>query len=135
MTGEPTERSYLLDTHVAIFSMSQSTSLSSEAKRAIAKGRNVLSVVVYWEVMLKSMKGLLDVGDPRDWWREALEQLAATPLTFKPGHIAGLYALPVIHRDPFDRILIAQSIVEGLTLVTADAELARYSQSGLQLVI
>jgi len=49
--------------------------------------------------MLKSMKGTLDVGDPRAWWFDALDQLAATPLLLRPQHIAGVYALPPIHKD------------------------------------
>ena len=97
-------------------------------------GPNVLSVVAYWEVMLKSIKGTLDVGDPRMWWSEALEQLAATPLVLRPQHIAGLHALPPIHKDPFDRMLIAQAAAEGLTLVSSDSEIAQYASKRLQVV-
>ena len=127
-------RGYLLDTHAAIFTMSQSSLLSVAAKAAIAEGPNVLSVVVYWEVMIKSMKGKLDVGDPRSWWFDALDQLAATPLLLHPRHIAAVYSLPPVHNDPFDRILIAQSTVEGLTLVTMDAEIAQYSSKSLRVI-
>ena len=86
MSEEAPARGYLLDTHTAIFSMFQSKSLSADAKAVIARGTNFLSVVSYWEVMIKSMKGTLDVGDPRAWWFDALEQLAATvlPLTARP---------------------------------------------------
>jgi len=84
--------------------------------------------------MLKSTKGTLDVGDPRMWWSEALEQLAATPLVLRPQHIAELYALPPIHKDPFDRMLIAQAAVEGLALVSSDSEIMRYASKGLRVV-
>ena len=84
--------------------------------------------------MLKSMKGRLDVGDPRAWWLDALDQLAATPLLLRPQHIAGLFALPPIHKDPFDRMLIAQAAVEGLALVTTDIEIARYATKTLRVV-
>lgn len=114
--------------------MKQSSSLSATAKAAIAAGPNVLSVVSYWEVMVKCMKGTLDVGDPRAWWFDALEQLAATPLALRPQHIAGLYALPPIHKDPFDRMLIAQATAEGLALVSMDGEIARYASKGLRVV-
>lgn len=127
-------RGNLLDTHTALFSMSQSKSLSAVAKVAIASGPNFLSVVSYWEVMVKSMKGTLDVGDPRIWWREALEQLAATVLLLRPDHVAAVYGLPPIHKDPFDRMLIAQATVEGLALVTTDGEIARYASKGLRVV-
>jgi PIN domain nuclease of toxin-antitoxin system len=128
------ERGYLLDTNAAIFSMARSSVLSTTAKVAIAAGPNFLSVITYWEVMLKSMKGTLDVGDPRGWWLEAMEQLAATPLILSPQHIAGVYGLPAIHKDPFDRMLIAQATVEGLALVTMDGEIAQYASDGLRVV-
>ena len=114
--------------------MFQSKSLSADAKAVIARGTNFLSVVSYWEVMIKSMKGSLDVGDPRAWWFDALEQLAATPLPLRPGHVAAVHDLPPIHKDPFDRMLIAQATVEGLTLVSSDREIARYASKSLHVV-
>jgi PIN domain nuclease of toxin-antitoxin system len=134
VSDEVPARGYLLDTHTAIFSMSQSKSLSATAKAAIASGSNFLSVVSYWEVMVKSMKGTLDVGDPRIWWQEALEQLAATALPLRPEHVAAVHGLPPIHKDPIDRVLIAQATVEGLSLVTADAEVARYASKRLRVI-
>jgi PIN domain nuclease of toxin-antitoxin system len=131
---EISARGYLLDTHTALFSMCQSKSLTAVAKAAVAEGPNFLSVVSYWEVVIKSMKGKLDVGDPRVWWSEALEQLAATPLALRPQHIAGVCGLPPIHKDPFDRMLISQAKAEGLYLVTIDAEIARYTSPGLRVV-
>jgi PIN domain nuclease of toxin-antitoxin system len=130
----PPTHGYLLDTHAAIFSMFQSKSLSAASKAAIARGPNFLSVVSYWEVMVKSMKSTLDVGDPRIWWQEALEQLAATPLIVRPRHVAAVYALPPIHKDPFDRMLVAQATVEGLSIVSADAEIRRYASKSLRIV-
>jgi PIN domain nuclease of toxin-antitoxin system len=84
--------------------------------------------------MLKCMKGTLDVGDPRAWWLDALDQLAATPLLLRPQHIAGVYGLPPIHKDPFDRILIAQAAAEGLALVSMDDQIARYASKSLRVV-
>ena len=104
------------------------------ARAAILAGPNVLSAVVYWEVLLKSMKGLLKIGDPRTWWAAALEQLAATPLALRPEHVAGIYTLPPIHRDPFDRVLIAQAAVAGLTFVTTDAAIQRYASERFDVV-
>jgi PIN domain nuclease of toxin-antitoxin system len=54
-------------------------------------------------------EGNLNVGDPRTWWRDTLDQLAATPLALRAEHVAELYTLPPLHKDPFDRILIAQA--------------------------
>jgi PIN domain nuclease of toxin-antitoxin system len=114
--------------------MSQSRSLSATARDAIAEGPNVLSVVSYWEVMIKSMKGTLDVGDPRAWWFDALEELAATPLFLRPEHVAVIHGLAPVHKDPFDRMLIAQATVEGLALVTTDGEVARYASDRLRVI-
>ena len=134
MTEKVPARGYLLDTHTALFAMAQSKALSTTAKAAVAAGPNLLSIVSYWEVMLKSMKGNLDVGDPRHWWQEALEQLNARVLTLRREHIGGVYNLPPIHKDPFDRMLIAQATVEGLALVTADSEIARYASKSLRVI-
>jgi PIN domain nuclease of toxin-antitoxin system len=124
----------LLDTHTVLFSMFQSRALSTVAKAAVATGPNFLSVVSYWEVMIKSMKGTLDVGDPRGWWFDALEQLNAAILPLRPEHITALHGLPPIHKDPFDRMLIAQATVEGLALVSRDAEIGRYDSKSLRVV-
>lgn len=125
---------YLLDTNAALIALTDPGGLRSRARAAILAGPNVLSAVVYWEVLLRSMKGVLKVGDPRNWWVDALEQLAARPLALRPEHVARVYTLPPIHRDPFDRVLIAQAAVEDLTLVTMDREIARYASDRLRVV-
>lgn len=125
---------FLLDTNAALFALTTPERLSAAARRAILKGPNVLSVVSYWEVLLKSMKSTLDVGDPRAWWQDALEELAAKALVLRPEHISGVYALPAHHKDPFDRVLIAQAAAEKLALVTSDAAIARYASAGLKVV-
>lgn len=133
MSLDPGFIGYLLDTHTALWALDTPELLTASARKAVLSGPNVLSVITYWEVMLKSMKGTLDVGDPRAWWFDALEQLVATPLPLRPQHIAGVYALPPIHKDPFDRMLIAQASSEGFTLVTMDAEIAQYASKSLRI--
>jgi PIN domain nuclease of toxin-antitoxin system len=125
---------YLLDTSAALIALTNPVGLRSKVRTAILTGPNVLSVVVYWEVLLKSMKGVLNVGDPRVWWSDALEQLAATPVTLRPEYVAGIYTLPPIHRDPFDRVLIAQAVAEDLILVTTDSEIPRYASERLRVL-
>ena len=125
---------YLVDTNVALIALAELDGLPAAVQSAILTGPNVLSVVSYWEVLLKSMKGNLKVGDPRAWWLDALEQLAATPLALRPDHIAEVYALPDIHRDPFDRALIAQASVERLEIVTLDAEVPRYASARVRVL-
>jgi PIN domain nuclease of toxin-antitoxin system len=134
LNEHPPIQGYLLDTHAMIWALDRPELLGAAARKAVSSGPNLVSVVSYWEVMVKSVKGTLDVGDPRIWWQEALEQLAATPLILRPHHVAAMFALPPIHKDPFDRMLIAQATVEGLALVSADAEIRRYASKGLRIV-
>ena len=125
---------YLLDTNAVLLALTQPEALPSAVRTAVLAGPNVVSVVSYWEVLLKSMKGNLNVGDPRTWWLDALGQLAATPLLLRPEHLAGVSALPPLHKDPFDRVLIAQAMVEDLDLVTVDGEIPRYASEQLRVV-
>ena len=92
---------YLLDTHTAIWALRTPEKLTPVARKVVLAGQNVLSLISYWEVMLKSMKGTLDVGDPRVWWQDALDQLVATPLPLRAQHINGVYALPPILKRSF----------------------------------
>jgi PIN domain nuclease of toxin-antitoxin system len=125
---------YLLDTHIVLFALERPERLSKAAVAALRSGPNRISVVSYWEVVLKSMKGLLDVGDPRLWWQDTLDQLAARPLPLEPQHVHALAALPPHHRDPFDRILMAQAMAGGLTLISSDAWVAHYDLPALRIV-
>jgi PIN domain nuclease of toxin-antitoxin system len=125
---------YLLDTNAALIALTDPDRLPDAVRTALLTGPNVLSVVSYWEVLLKSMKGSLQVGDPHAWWRDALDQLAATPLPLRPDHMSEVYTLPPHHKDPFDRILIAQAIAEDLALVTTDGEIPRYASPRLRIV-
>jgi PIN domain nuclease of toxin-antitoxin system len=127
-------RGYLLDTSVALIALTDPDRLSVTVRTALLAGPNVVSVVSYWEVLLKSMKGTLDVGDTRAWWSDALDQLAATALVLRADHMAELYALPPLHKDPFDRVLIAQATAEDLALVTTDAAIPDYASERLQVV-
>lgn len=86
----------------------------------------MLSVVVYWEIVIKSKKGLLQIPDPVNWWERATGALAGTILSIRANHIAALAALPEIHKDPFDRMLLAQAVAEGLVLLTSDSQIRRY---------
>ena len=125
---------YLLDTNVVLLALTEPAELTSRVRDAVIASPNVLSAVVYWEVMLKSIKGNLRVGDPRMWWRDALEQLAATSLPVRAEHVAGVYDLPPIHRDPFDRVLIAQAVAENMVLVTVDSEIPGYASERIQVL-
>lgn len=127
-------KGYLLDTNVVLLADAQSGRLSNEAREAILRGPSFVSLLAYLEVVIKSMKGKLLIGDPRDWWDRSLRALELVPLMLTPRHIDAMLDLPPIHRDPFDRALVAQALVEDLTLVTTDATLEGYRPSGLSLI-
>ena len=97
-------------------------------------GPNFLSVVSYWEVVLKNAKGALGIDDPREWWQDALERLAATPLVLRAEHISALASLPAHHKDPYDRVLIAHATAEKLALITSDRDIVRYATKELKIV-
>lgn len=118
---------YLLDTSVVLLAASRSVALSADVRAAMVRGPNHISVIAYWEVVLKSMKGTLKVGDPRTWWLDTLVRLAATPLALRPEHVSEVCGLQPIHKDPFDRMLIAQAATEDLTLLTTDSQIVRYA--------
>jgi PIN domain nuclease of toxin-antitoxin system len=125
---------YLLDTNVALLGLAEPQRISAGIRRAVEHGPAFLSVISYWEVLLKSMRGKLDVGDARAWWSDALENLAATPLPLFPSHIAEVYSREPIHQDPFDRVLIAQAISENMALVTMDSEIRKYASPRFRVV-
>jgi PIN domain nuclease of toxin-antitoxin system len=97
---------HLLDTNVALLALTTPSSLKRESRRALEAGPNVLSAVAYWEVVLKAMKGFLEVDDLRSWWSDALEQLGATPLPLRPEHVA---AGEIHHRSRSPALQITSS--------------------------
>jgi PIN domain nuclease of toxin-antitoxin system len=115
----------LLDTHVVIWWGLNSRALRADARRAITSADHVLvSAASAWEVAIKIGLGRLRLKDPFSTVVEGsgFEQL---PVTFE--HAERLTALPVHHADPFDRMLVVQSLVEGLTLVTHDRAFEPYT--------
>lgn len=125
---------YLLDTSVALLAVHHSVRLSPVIRSTIASGPLFLSVISYWEVMIKARKGLLDVGDPRLWWAETLDALLVKPLLYRPEHVKAIYELPPIHLDPFDHALIAQTMAEDLTLLTTDTRIAQYASERFRVL-
>jgi PIN domain nuclease of toxin-antitoxin system len=114
----------LLDTHVVIWWLAAEPNLSDEIKILINEEPEVyLSPVTVWEVALKQALGKLK-GPPDLPERIRDKRLQHLPVTVEHGIAAG--RLPMIHRDPFDRMLVAQAGCEGLTLVTRDTDIQRY---------
>lgn len=121
------EGPYPLDTSTVIWALADPELLSATARKAMRAGPRVLSVVTYWAVVLKSQKGLLKIADPVNWWKRASHLLSGTILSIRSTHITALAGITEFHKYPFDRMLIAQTAAEGLTLVTNDAQIRRYS--------
>lgn len=120
----------LLDTHVLFWWLGDPSLLSKEAKRRITDGKNTvhISAAVVWEIVIKKSLGRLDSPDNLD---EVLEANHFLPLPITIHHALAVQSLPGHHRDPFDRMLVAQAIHEGMTLVTRDPNIQKYAVSCL----
>lgn len=121
--------SLLLDTHVVIWAMEENPRLSVEAITAFSDGSRAcfVSVASLWEMAIKASLGKLIL--PASWSDELLHRLTANAiqlLPIAPAHCAGVELLPMHHRDPFDRMLIAQGVHEQLSIVSADTALDAY---------
>jgi PIN domain nuclease of toxin-antitoxin system len=119
----------LLDTHAFLWWVGDAPELKSTAKRAIADARNecYLSVASCWEMAIKISLGKLRLTKPIE--RFVTEQLTANGiilLSVDLRHAAKVEKLPFHHRDPFDRLLIAQAMMEKLVIVSADKAFAKY---------
>lgn len=126
-SGAAAKSAHLLDTSTLLWALGAPERLSAGARRRIESGENVVSVASYWEVVIKTQKGLLTIADLGSWWRQATEIVSARVLPIRASHVTTLASLPMLHKDPFDRILIAQSIAERLGLVTNDGAIKKYS--------
>ena len=126
-SGADVRSAHLLDTSTLLWALGEPERLSRTARRLVETGENVVSVASYWEVVIKTQKGLLTIGDLAAWWRRATELTSARILPIRPSHITALAALPMLHKDPFDRVLIAQATTEGLALVTNDGPIGEYA--------
>lgn len=117
----------LLDTCAVLWAARQPQSLSPRVRDILLDSRQelVLSVVSAWEIALKSELEIIDVAR---WFRQAAHHLHAHILPVRLEHIAALEKLPLHHRDPFDRLLIAQAVAGQLTLLTPDEAIEKYSE-------
>lgn len=115
----------LLDTHVLLWWLSDEEKLTSEARDAIADPENTiyLSAVVVWEIRIKEAIGKLSLPDA---FIETLARQAFVELPITVEQADEISRLPDIHRDPFDRLLIAQAVVEDLTIITRDSVIPDY---------
>ncbi len=119
----------LLDTHLLLWAAGQSNHLSAAARRLIADTRNDLlfSAASIWEVVIKHGLGRSDFQTDARLLRRGLLDNGYSELPILSDHVVALDSLPPIHKDPFDRLLVAQATVEGITLLTVDSTAAKYA--------
>ena len=115
----------LLDTHVLLWALASPERLGDETRRALESPANTVfaSAVSAWEIEIKRNLGKLRA--PTDLEAEA-RVVRVTELPLRFAHVRALARLPNLHRDPFDRMLVAQAVADDLTLVTHDRRLLDY---------
>jgi PIN domain nuclease of toxin-antitoxin system len=119
---------FLLDTHLLLWAAGQPDSLSEAARLLIENPENALlfSAASLWEVAIKHALGRSDFRvDPR-LLRRGLIDNGYQELAISSEHAVAIDSLPPLHRDPFDRILVAQATIEGIVLLTSDHVVAQY---------
>ena len=118
----------LLDTHLLLWAAGPSPRLSAAARRLIEDRDNelVVSTASLWEVAIKSAFRRSDFPVDASMFRRNLLNNGYVELAVAGEHAIAVADLPPLHRDPFDRMLVAQSIVEGLMLLTGDPLVAQY---------
>lgn len=117
----------LLDTHTLLWALTDGSRLSERVRKLLPQANTWFSVASLWEILIKSQIGKMPLPRPTGPFIVAklrLNGVQVLPVT--ADHVLRIESLPVHHNDPFDRILIAQSLEEKLPLVTADRVFARY---------
>jgi PIN domain nuclease of toxin-antitoxin system len=119
----------LLDTNALLWFALSDPRLSAAASAAITSPANEkwVSPASYWEVAIKISTGKYTLGaDYEDFWRNAIDANGFLILSILPRHTALLTTMPYHHRDPFDRLIVAQALAEGMSVVSADAIIDAY---------
>jgi len=122
---------FLLDTHVLLWAAASPQRISKKIRALIENPENRLhfSVASIWEIVIKHGLGRSDFRVDSARLRRRLVENGYDELPIGGEHVIGVATLPPLHHDSFDRLLVAQAIHEGLTLVTADRALAHYPAS------
>ena len=118
----------LLDTHVLLWVAGDTKQLSAHAKKLLEDPQNQLyfSTASLWEISIKNKLGRPDFKVDLPVLRRNLIDYGFEEVAINSAHTLAVETLPNIHKDPFDRMLVAQTIVEGITLMTADSAVAEY---------
>ncbi len=119
---------FLLDTQILLWAAGQPERLSVAARKLLEDPRSELlfSAASLWEIAIKRSLGREDFRVEPRLLRRGLLDNGYTELPITSQHAVDIDSLPLLHKDPFDRLLLAQAVGEGITLVTSDAQLARF---------
>lgn len=117
---------YLLDTHALVWGITIPEQLPARVQEILTVGEVKASVVSYWELVVKKGRPTALVIHPAEWWERYVTRTSVEVLPIRVAHVNRLDGLAEIHRDPFDRMLVAQALAEDCTLVSRDEILARY---------
>jgi PIN domain nuclease of toxin-antitoxin system len=118
----------LLDTHTALWFLNGER-LTSNTKDLITHGENYISVVSLWEVAIKMNIGKYSFEGGFSALRDLVKDNGFIVLPIKDEYMEWLFSLPLIHRDPFDRLIIATALSEDLTIITTDENIQKYDVS------
>ncbi len=118
----------LLDTQLLLWAAGQPERLSARARKLLDDPRHELlfSAASLWEIAIKKTLGREDFKVEPRLLRRGLLDNGYTELPVTSQHAVSIDTLPPLHKDPFDRLLLAQAFTEGITLLTSDAQMARY---------
>jgi len=121
----------LLDTHAAIWFFEDNKRMSKSATEVIFNLENMIyvSFASLWELAIKLSTGRLEFDNGIEGFIEAIHKNEFVLLEISSEHIKTISKLPLIHRDPFDRMIVAQAIVEDMVIVTIDDNIAKYDIS------
>lgn len=125
----------LLDTHVFLWLMSEPERLGDQLPVVADPGNDLLlSAASSWEIAIKARLGRLDLPDaPARYVPDRMRSIGADPVPIEHVHALGVADLPMLHRDPFDRMLVAQARHLRLTIVTADTQITQYDVRSILL--
>jgi len=120
----------LLDTHVLVWAATTPERLGADLAVVEDADRRIVSAVCVWELAIKQRLGKLSLGsDVRTWMRRVTSELVLDHLPVTADHAAAVEHLPDVHRDPFDRLLVAQAVAEVAVLLTSDHRLTAYGDA------
>ena len=118
----------LIDTHILIWHLEGDAQLSPDRRSLISDPRNsaFVSIVSLWEIAIKTSRGKLSLSRPIDEIFTEINRSTVSILSIEPDHALKVSSLPFHHKDPFDRLIIAQAIVDDISIISTDRSFSDY---------